>query len=55
MWYIFNSDKKLIATCDGNPNLDDLATRNEIAVYSAENIPFDKAVLNEENQVAELV
>lgn len=45
MWYIFNSDKKAIATCDFKPNQDDLATRNEIAVESQEIIPLSEAYL----------
>ena len=29
MYYIFNIDGNCIASCDGKPNMDDLATRDE--------------------------
>ena len=32
MRYIFNSNGKCIASCDYEPNLDDLASRGEVAV-----------------------
>ena len=31
MYYIFDKDGKCIASCDGKPNMDDLATRDETA------------------------
>ena len=34
MYYIFNIDGNCIASCDGKPNMDDLATRNETAQES---------------------
>ena len=34
MYYIFNSQGELIATCNDTPNTDDLATRDEQAVKS---------------------
>ena len=36
MYYIFNIDGNCIASCDGKPNMDDLATRGETAKESSE-------------------
>lgn len=36
MYFIFDKDGKCIASCDGKPNMDDLATRGETAKESAE-------------------
>lgn len=34
MWYIFNKNGECVSMCDFEPNLEDLATRNEIAIES---------------------
>lgn len=36
MYYIFDKDGSCIASCDGKPNMDDLATRGETAKESSE-------------------
>ena len=38
MYYIFDKDGSCIASCDGKPNMDDLATRGEMAQESAETL-----------------
>lgn len=54
MWYIFNSDKRLVAICDGEPDSTDLASRNEFAVYSEENIEVREVGLNDNNEVVRI-
>lgn len=34
MWYIFNKNGECVSMCDFEPNVDDLATRGEIAIES---------------------
>jgi hypothetical protein len=48
MYYIFNAEKKIIATCSSKPNQTDLASRNEFSVQSdlilsLENVGLDDA------------
>ncbi len=40
MWFIFDSNGKPLATCDTEPNLDDLKTRGEIAVKGDPTLRF---------------
>lgn len=51
MWYIFNSDGKAIASCDFEPNNEDLAIRGESAIESPEKIPLNKVAINEIGKV----
>lgn len=51
MWYVFNSNKKPIATCDFEPNYDDLATRGEFAIESDTKMPLELVGLDENNTV----
>lgn len=43
MWYIFDQDGKCIATASEKPSLQDLQIRNEVAVFSKNTIPLEKA------------
>jgi len=47
MWYIFNAEK-CIASSDFLPNCEDLATRNEWAIESSENISIHEVELFEQ-------
>lgn len=40
MWYIFDSNGNPLATCDVQPNLEDLTTRGEKAVEGEHGLPF---------------
>jgi hypothetical protein len=42
-WYIVNSDKDVVATCNQMPDEKDLDSRGEIAVYSEEAIDISQA------------
>jgi hypothetical protein len=45
MWYVFNKDKKAIATCDSQPNMDDLNERGDFAIESDSNIALNNIIL----------
>lgn len=36
MWYVYNAEGIIFATCSGEPDAPDLATRGEAAFYSPE-------------------
>lgn len=46
MFYIIDKDKNVVAKCDGQPNIDDLTSREETIIESATNIPLHKAKVN---------
>lgn len=54
MWYIFDKNGKCICNCNMKPNIADLASRKEIAVEGADNLPISRlSLVNGEIQVAE--
>ena len=42
MYYIFNENGECVASCNYEPDADDLASRNEIAVVSEESYDIGK-------------
>ncbi len=51
VWYVFNAERQPVAMSRSEPNHGDLATRGEIAVASAADIPLMDAELTADNQV----
>ncbi len=51
MWYIVNDKNQVIATCDNQPDENDLSTRNEKAVETQENIPLLRAGYDGKNVI----
>lgn len=47
MFYIFNAENKCIGYCSAEPNLEDLATRNEYAVESDDSYSIGATFENE--------
>ena len=47
MFYIFNAENKCIGYCSAEPNLEDLATRNEYAVESEDSYNIGATFENE--------
>lgn len=45
MYYLFNSEDKCFGTCDFKPNMQDLATRSEVAVEGESGLNISKLVL----------
>jgi hypothetical protein len=54
MYYIFNENKKIVATSNFPPNSADLKTRKEFAIQSDEEIPFREVCLDKNNKVVRL-
>ena len=42
-WYVVDADNKVIVKCEYEPDAKDLKSRNEIAVFSEEEIPLREA------------
>nr|DAH99907.1 MAG TPA: zipper dimerization domain transcription factor-like protein [Caudoviricetes sp.] len=53
MYYIFNTEKKCICSCDFKPNTNDLATRGEIAVESQVIYSNIEYLVFEKNKIVE--
>lgn len=57
MFYIFNAENKCIGYCSAEPNLEDLATRNEYAVESDDSYsigaPFENETIVEPTVVVD--
>lgn len=51
MYYIFKNNGECIASCNNKPNIDDLESRNEIAVESNENYNISEIKLDDGNIV----
>jgi hypothetical protein len=51
MWYVFNTDKKCICSCDYQPCPDDLKTRGESAIESKDNYDISKLQLDKDNHL----
>lgn len=51
MYYIFDQENRFLASADFEPNLEDLASRGEKAIYSE--ILYHNPVLNEKGELAE--
>lgn len=51
MYYIFNQDGKNIGQCDFEPNLDDLASRGEVAVFSETLLVGELRLVNDEVEI----
>jgi hypothetical protein len=54
MWYIFNSKRKIAATCNHKPNIEDIESRGEFAIESDLKIDISKVGLDENDQVIEI-
>lgn len=54
MWYLFNSNRQFFGTINGEPNQEDLATRDEKAVESDLILPISEVGLDDNGSVIQI-
>jgi len=50
-WYIVSESGKVVAKCDYQPSLTDIASRNELAIWSDEDIKLSNAEYNSNKKI----
>lgn len=53
MFYIFNKENKCICSCDYEPNIDDLNTRNEFCIESDKTYTSISTLVYEDGKIIE--